>query len=158
MNDRKIERSDRRCFDRQQFLANAIENFKLLVATRNLQSIKTSLTLELRQLLSLYCKSGSSRNPWINCVEFEFFLVQLKTQKLRTVVSWYPIFVVFFFLEKRDNKIFMWSPGSSTSSNAGWSRAGSLEWWRHSLAVAFLLRLLVALANSSICSAGLGVM
>ena len=63
MNDRKIERSDRRCFDRQQFLANAIENFKLLVATRNLQSIKTSLTLELRQLLSLYCKSGISRNP-----------------------------------------------------------------------------------------------
>ena len=27
MNDRKIERSDGRCFGRQQFLANSIENF-----------------------------------------------------------------------------------------------------------------------------------
>ena len=61
MNDRKIERSDGRGFGRQQLLANSIEIFishekkKWLVAARNLQSIKTLLTLELSQ----YCKSGS---------------------------------------------------------------------------------------------------
>ena len=61
MNDRKIERSDGRGFGRQQLLANSIEIFishekkKWLVAARNLQSIKTLLTLELSQ----YRKSGS---------------------------------------------------------------------------------------------------
>ena len=61
MTDRKIERSDGRGFGRQQLLANSIEIFishekkKWLVAARNLQSIKTLLTLELSQ----YRKSGS---------------------------------------------------------------------------------------------------
>ena len=53
MTDGKIERSNRRCFGPQQLPANSIEIFishekkKWLVATRNLQSIKTFLTLEL---------------------------------------------------------------------------------------------------------------
>ena len=61
MTDRKIERSNGRCFGRQQLLANSIEIFishekiTWLVAARNLQSIKTSLNLGLSQ----YRKSGS---------------------------------------------------------------------------------------------------
>ena len=47
MNDRKIERSDGRCF--------GLNNFSPLVVASNLQSIKTWLTLELSQ----YRKSGS---------------------------------------------------------------------------------------------------
>ena len=56
MTDRRIERSDGRCFGWQQLLANFhIEKTKWLVVAQNLQSIKTLLTLELSQ----YCKSGS---------------------------------------------------------------------------------------------------
>ena len=61
MTDRKIERSDGCGFGLQQLLADSFEFFishekkKWLVAARNLQSIKTFLTLELSQ----YRKSGS---------------------------------------------------------------------------------------------------
>ena len=53
MTDKKIEKSDGRCFGGKQLLAYSIEIFiwhekkKWLVAARNLQSIKTLLTLEL---------------------------------------------------------------------------------------------------------------
>ena len=53
-SDRKMERSDGRGFDRQQLLANSIENF-ILHEKKHLQSIQTLLTLELSQ----YSKSGS---------------------------------------------------------------------------------------------------
>ena len=54
MTDQKIERSDGCGFGQQQVLANSIENFiqhdkKVLAAARNLQSIKTLLSLELSQ-------------------------------------------------------------------------------------------------------------
>ena len=57
MTDRKIERSDGRCFGRQQLLANSIEFFisHEKKVTRQCPKFTTLLTLELRQ----YCKSGS---------------------------------------------------------------------------------------------------
>ena len=61
MYDRKIERSDERCFGRQQFLAHSMEisfpmKQKSVVSTRYLQSTKTFLTVEVSQ----YRKSGST--------------------------------------------------------------------------------------------------
>ena len=57
MDHRKIERSDERCFGRQQLLANYIQNFiSHEKKARYLQSVKNFLTLELIQ----YCNSGSS--------------------------------------------------------------------------------------------------
>ena len=57
MNDRKIERSDGRCLGWQQLLAYSIEiSFHMKEkVTRQLQSIKTLLALELSQ----YRESGS---------------------------------------------------------------------------------------------------
>ena len=60
MNDHKIERSNGRCFDRQQLSTDSMEisfpmKKKSVVTARYLQSIKTFLTLELSQ----YRKSGS---------------------------------------------------------------------------------------------------
>ena len=57
MTDRKIERSDGRCFGRQQLLANSIEFFisHEKKVTRQCPKFTTLLTLELSQ----YCKSGS---------------------------------------------------------------------------------------------------
>ena len=62
VNDKKIERSYRRGSGLQQRLANSIGNFvhmknkKAVVPDRNLQSIKSFLTLELNQ----YSKHGST--------------------------------------------------------------------------------------------------
>ena len=57
MTNRKIKRSDGRCFGWQQLLDNSVKNkfSHVLVAASNLQSIKTFSNLELSE----YSKSGS---------------------------------------------------------------------------------------------------
>ena len=79
MTYREIERSDGRCFGRQQLLANSIEIFishekkKWLFAARNLQSIKTLLTLNWVSIVRVVtCFSQASRSvPAATAVDSE---------------------------------------------------------------------------------------